>query len=201
MFIIGITGPTGAGKSLFSHYLRARGITVIDADEVYHSLLIPPSDCLDALRRAFGNNVFSENGTLDRPLLAKIVFGKPEQLALLNQTVLGFVLDRIRQHITHLEQDGETVVAVDAPTLIESGFHRECDRVISVLADPEIRMERILRRDKITSEAAHARIHAQKSDDFYRAHSDLILTNNTSEDAFFTQCDTLLASGNLPITY
>ena len=201
MFIIGITGPTGAGKSLFSHYLRARGITVIDADEVYHSLLIPPSDCLDALRRAFGNNVFSANGTLDRPALSKIVFGDPQKLTLLNQTVLGFVLERIRQQIRHLEQDGKTVVAVDAPTLIESGFHLECNRVISVLADPEIRTERILLRDKITREAAQARIRAQKSDDFYQAHSHFILTNNTSVDAFFAQCDALSASEKLPITY
>ena len=81
MKIIGITGPTGAGKSHLCKALSSK-IPVINADEVYHSLLLPPSDCLDALRNAFGDAVFSSDGTLDRGALSSIVFSDQEQLAL-----------------------------------------------------------------------------------------------------------------------
>ena len=70
MRIIGITGPTGAGKSVLSSYLREKGIPVIDADKVYHSLLVPPSECLDALRRAFGDGIF-KGEELDRRALSE----------------------------------------------------------------------------------------------------------------------------------
>ena len=177
MKIIGITGPTGAGKSLLCKEL-SKAIAVIDADEVYHSLLIPPSDCLDALRGAFGNSIFSADGSLDRAALSSIVFSDEEKLALLNRTVLSFVLEKIRSMIAELEATGHACVLVDAPTLIESGFHRECDAVISLLASPELRLSRIVARDAISEEKASLRIAAQKDDDFYRTHSDLVLVND-----------------------
>ena len=192
MVIIGITGPTGAGKSFFSDYLAKQNIPVIDADEVYHSLLVPPSPCLDALRLAFGDSIFHRDGSLDRPALSHIVFGDPDKLALLNETVLGIVLERVREMIRQQEKSGDTVVAVDAPTLIESGFHRECGVVISVLCPAEQRLARIMKRDGLSQEAAEARIHAQKDDEFYRAHSDFILRNDGDREAFFRACDALM---------
>lgn len=177
--IIGVTGPTGAGKSLLCKELSQK-LSVIDADEVYHSLLIPPSDCLTALRAAFGDYVFAPDGTLDRGALSAIVFSNEEQLSLLNRTVLDFVLKKIRAMISCLEADGISAVLVDAPTLIESGFHRECDAVISVLASPELRLSRIIARDSLSQEKASSRVLAQKDDNFYRQHSDLVLVNDGS---------------------
>ena len=200
MTILGITGPTGAGKSLLSDYLASKGFPVIDADQVYHSLLLSPSPCLDALHAAFGASIFLEDGSLNRPALSEIVFHDEQKLALLNRTVLDFVLDRIRQMIAKLEQQGKTVVAIDAPTLIESGFHKECDTVISVLSPQKLRLERILARDGIGREAAEARIHAQKSDEFYRAHSDHILINDGKKEDFFVSCEQLLRSLECPLT-
>ena len=194
MTILGITGPTGAGKSLFSEYLLSQGVAVIDADEVYHSLLLPPSPCLDALRGAFGDEVFLSDGSLNRPALSKIVFRNEEKLILLNKTVLGFVLDRINEMIGVLDKEGKPLVAIDAPTLIESGFHKECDTVISVLSSPELRLARIMERDGISREAAEARIQAQKNDDFYRMHSDFVLINTEGQEEFFASCKALLSS-------
>jgi len=192
MKIIGITGPTGAGKSLVSEYLASRGLPVIDADEVYHGLLIPPSPCLDALRAAFGDGVFHEDGSLDRPALSQIVFHDEEKLRLLNRTVLGIVLEEIRARIRALETMGETVVAVDAPTLIESGFHRECDTVLSVLAPEEIRRDRIMDRDHLSPERAWDRIHGQKPDEFYREHSQHVLINDGDRAALEARVASLL---------
>ena len=198
MTILGITGPTGAGKSLFSDYLSSVGIPVIDADAVYHSLLLPPSPCLDALRLAFGDSVLNTDGSLNRPALSEIVFHDKTKLTLLNKTVLGYVLEEIRNRIATLKKDGQPTVAIDAPTLIESGFHRECHTVISVLAPPSVRLERIIARDGISREAAEARLHAQKTDDFYREHSTYVLTNCGNKTEFFTQCEALLKKVELP---
>jgi dephospho-CoA kinase len=192
MKIIGITGPTGAGKSLFSESLVRHGISVIDADEVYHTLLIPPSPCLDALSSTFGTHILREDGTLDRQALAEIVFHDAEKLTLLNQTVLGFVLDEIRGQIRALAAKGETAVAIDAPTLIESGFDRECDTVVSVLAPAQERLNRIMARDHLSEEKAAARIASQPNDDFYREHSHAVLINDGDTNRFHREADALL---------
>ena len=178
MRIIGITGPSGAGKSVISALLDKYSIPTIDADAVYHSLLIPPSPCLDALKNAFGDRIFNSDGSLDRTALGAIVFSDEQKLSLLNSTVLSFVLDRIRLMISELSAQGHAAVAVDAPTLIESGFDRECDEVISVLASSNVRLERIMARDSISKEKAMLRINAQKDDSFYILHSDSVLYND-----------------------
>lgn len=184
MQVIGITGPSGAGKSLLCCFLKNNNIPCIDADGVYHSLLVPPSDCLDAIERVFGREVLADDGSLDRASLAAVVFGDPKKLELLNSTVLGYVLTKIRAMIEEYGIQGHSVVAVDAPTLIESGFDKECTRVISVLASPEIRVQRIMERDGLSESAASARINAQKSDNFYIEHSGSVLYNDYGESEF-----------------
>ena len=192
--ILGITGPSGAGKSLLSQSLSAKGIPVIDADQVYHSLLIPPSPCLDALRDAFGDGIFGKDGALDRSALSAIVFHDKEKLNLLNKTVLRFVLERIDERIKDLDAKGHTVVAVDAPTLIESGYHKQCHTVVSVLAKENIREERICKRDHLTEEQAKARIHAQPPEEFYRSHSHVIIENNGDTDALRIAVESFLST-------
>lgn len=195
--ILGVTGPSGSGKSLLCEHLRQLGVSVIDADEVYHGMLLPPSPCLDALRNAFGEGILQKDGTLDRKALSEIVFHDEEALTLLNKTVLGFVLDEIRGMIADLEAEGRPSVVIDGPTLIESGFHRECDAVLSVLSDESSRVKRIVERDHLSDEKAEARIHAQKDDGFYRAHSDYVLTNDGETTAFYEAIDALLPHLNL----
>ncbi len=183
MKIIGITGPTGAGKSLVCKYFEELGIPCIDADRVYHNLLIPPSDCLDAIRASFGDVVFSCDGKLDRASLATVVFSNPQKLDLLNRTVLGKVLCELRLIIADYRRRGFDTVIVDAPTLIESGFHKECSAVISVLSPKENRLSRIKERDSLSDEKASERINAQKSDDFYKENSSLVIINDKDEKA------------------
>lgn len=193
MKVIGITGPTGAGKSLLCTYLQQRHIPCIDADRVYHSMLLPPSDCLDALRRAFGDGIFSQgDGKLDRAKLGELVFSSPQKLELLNKTVLGTVLCEIRRLISEYRRRGFDTVAVDAPTLIESGFHKECSIVISVLAPTEARTKRIIERDSLTREKAELRVNAQKSDSFYRENSDFVIVNDSDTERFQKEIETLM---------
>ena len=98
MFVIGITGPSGAGKGVVSEYLISQNVNVIDADVVYHEVISPPSDCLDELVRHFGQHILDRSGALDRAELAKLVFGEDnrERLEILNKITHKYVVERIR---------------------------------------------------------------------------------------------------------
>ena len=97
MKILGLTGQSGAGKTLFAKELIKKGYPCVNADELYHSMLKPPSLVLDAIRREFGSGVLTKDGKLDRPALAREVFNDKEKLSLLNATVLPLVIDKIRE--------------------------------------------------------------------------------------------------------
>lgn len=187
MKIIGITGPTGAGKSTVSKGFAKLGYTTIDADELYHSMLIPPSDCLDAIRREFGDAIFTPDGLLNRRALAALVFADKNTLERLNATVLPIVIDRMRKIIRELDERGEKVLIVDAPTLIESGFHKECDFVLSISAPEDVRIARIQARDGIDEQRATARVRGQKGDDFYRAASDAFIYADGNAEQLFAK--------------
>ena len=182
--IIGITGPSGSGKSLLCKHLADTGIHCIDADAVYHGMLLPPSRCLDELVRVFGADLLSENGEIDRRVLSTRVFSDPLQLKLLNDTVLPIVIDEINRIIGDLISKGAQAVAIDAPTLIESGFYRSCDMIIAVLAPVEVRLERIIARDGISRERAMQRILSQKEDSFYSSVADVTIFNTNGEADF-----------------
>lgn len=184
MKIIGITGPTGSGKSLLGKIFCEHNIPSIDADRVYHDMLIPPSDCLDAIRLTFGDGVFSSDGSLDRAKLGSVVFNSPKKLELLNSTVLSMVIARIDEMISEYKKNNVRAVAIDAPTLIESGFNKKCHTVISVLAPKELRTKRIIERDSISNEQAELRVKAQKSDTFYIENSDYVLNNTEDYEQF-----------------
>ena len=192
MKIIGITGPSGSGKTVLTEHLSELGIPTVDADALYHSMLIPPSACLDAIRDKFGDGVFFDDGSLNRIALGEIVFNDKNKLNLLNSTVLHMVLTEIRSIIKEYDCKGINVVAVDAPTLIESGFNSECHIVISVIAPKENRISRIMERDNINMDKAVQRVEAQMDDDFYIRHSDLVILNNGTRAEYAKQIsDTL----------
>ena len=182
--IIGITGPSGSGKSLLCKYISELGIPCIDADAVYHDMLVPPSRCLDEIVKVFGEELLTEDGALDRRVLSERVLSDPEQLELLNRTVLPIVIDKINSNISTLTANGAKTVVLDAPTLIESGFHTSCDMIVVVIAPIESRIARIKRRDKISEEHARQRVLSQKSDDFYSEFADITLFNDKSEAEF-----------------
>ena len=184
MKTVGITGPSGSGKSLLCEYIKNVGIPCIDADALYHSMLTPHAPILHAISEAFGYDVLNTDGTLNRQVLGTRVFEDKDKLELLNATVLPFVLEEIRAKISSLENDGHSLVAVDAPTLIESGFYRECDIVIAVIAPREIRIKRISERDGISPQKAIERVDAQHSDDFYTEPADITLINDSDQSDF-----------------
>lgn len=182
--VIGLTGPSGAGKSELCRLISKRAIPCIDADKVYHSLLTPDSPCTEALTEEFGREILDGSGTPDRKKLGEIVFSSKEKLERLNSIVLRFVIENIKTTIAALDNAGVKNIIIDAPTLIESGFHLECDVVVSVIASRESRIKRICERDGINEDAAKKRVDSQHPDEFYISHSDIVISNDSSADDF-----------------
>ena len=178
--IIGVTGPSGSGKGALCALLSDYGIPSVDADHVYHQLLVPPSSCLDSLCERFGSKILKGDGTLDRTVLANIVFAPEAQseLADLNRITHKFVVEKINDMISDFDKNGFAAAVIDAPALIEAEIDKKCDLVVCVVADKDTRIKRIVERDGIAENAALARVNAQKPDAFYEAHSDIIIRNN-----------------------
>lgn len=197
--IIGLTGPSGAGKTTFCQIAADLGIKSIDTDALYHSLLVPPSPCLDELVCEFGEEILDGEGRLDRPRLAAIVFGDGGETKLdkLNEITHKYVLGEARSTIAEADKNGERAIIVDAPALFESGFNKECDFTVCVLADRDARLDRIVCRDKITEDLARARIDAQKRDDFYKNNSDYTVINNGSPELMRADIKNILSSMGL----
>ena len=183
MFIIGVTGPSGAGKGAASEYMNTQyGYKVIDADRVYHDIISAPSDCVNELVEHFGKGVLNEQGGIVRKTLSKLVFGEEnkEKLLLLNQITHKYVISEINKILEKYANEGAEVCIIDAPLLIEAGVNKLCDRVLVVYADKEIRAERIAKRDGIDLESAMLRINSQKPYEFYSDNCDFFITNHLS---------------------
>lgn len=175
MKVIGITGPTGAGKTTALNALRALGCEVIDADKVYHELLADNPAVREALATAFGNEILDRTGGVDRRRLAEAVY--PDRLEEVGQVTHPFIVAEIHRWIEEARRAGKSAVAIDAAALFESGLGEECDRVVSVLAPLELRIRRIMVRDGIEESYARRRAAAQKPDSFFRSRSDYVLEN------------------------
>ena len=189
MKIIGLTGPSGSGKSAFCSILAKQGVFNINTDNVYHKLLVPPSECLNELCDHFGRGILKADGTLDRAALAKIVFDPhaKDELDALNKITHFHVLNKVRSIIADFSKFPCPAVIVDAPALFESGFNKECDLIVSVIANKAIRIDRIMKRDSLSYEAASERINAQKPDEFYTERSDFVFYNNSDLEEFEKQ--------------
>ena len=177
MIVLGITGPTGAGKTTALEVLAEMGFEIVDCDALYYELLRTDGKLRSDLREAFGE-VFFPDGSLDRKKLAKQVFSDQKELAKLNGIVFPAVSAAVEQKIKKCSQKG---LAIDAINLIESGMGKLCAATVGVIAPPEIRLKRIMRRDGLSEEQAAARIHAQKPEQWYRENCTFLLDNREGD--------------------
>lgn len=180
--LVGLTGQTGAGKGVVSSAFRENDWAIIDADKLAREALAQNSPALYGLCAAFGNDIIKEDGSLDRPLLAKRAFSSRENTDTLNALTHPYILQLVLKNIEHLVSQGIKNILYDAPQLIESGSHLLCDHVITVLAKEDIRLERIMKRDSLSRENALLRIKAQHGENFYIENSDTVIENNGSQE-------------------
>ncbi len=196
--VLGLTGPSGAGKSTVCKLLSRRcprALTFIDADQVARQVVEPGTPCLELLCQRFGKlvegSLLLEDGHLNRRKLGSAVFGNPERVALLNETIFPFILKELREQIALLSQS-HRVVVLDAPTLFESGADKLCHRIVTVLAPKPLRIRRICRRDNIDEAAAMQRLASQHPDRYYTSRSDAVIRCDGSLRAVTQQLDLLL---------
>lgn len=179
MRIIGLCGGSGSGKGAVSDIFREYGYFTVDADKVYHKLISFESECTKALSLEFGDGILNSDKSLNRTILADVVFKSSEKLKKLNEISHFFVLNEIRKIIAKADSEKRFVgVIVDAPLLFESGFNTECDFVVAVISNKEKRIERIIKRDNISMEKAESRINNQLSDEYITSKSDFVIENN-----------------------
>lgn len=178
---IGITGPTGAGKSTALQSMEALGIRIVDCDAVYHSLLERSAELRGDLTKRFGTGILDELGNIDRKRLGGVVYQDADAMADLDAIAHRYVLEELDCIETQALREGRPAVAYDAIALIESGLSARCNAVVGVLAPVETRIGRIMIRDGISEEYARMRVSAQKDEGFFRAHCTHILENNGDE--------------------
>lgn len=180
MIILGITGGSGCGKTTVSNILSNNGVDIIDCDLVAKKIVEPNKPALNEIKEYFGSEYIRDDKTLDRKKLASLVFKNPEKLLKLNEITHKYVEEYIDLYIATSKSE---IIGLDAAALIESEIYKKCDYLICVLADKNIREERIMKRDMLSKEEATSRINAQKNDTFYIEKSDYIVYNNDNIDS------------------
>ncbi|CAL9320557.1 dephospho-CoA kinase [Streptomyces sp. SudanB52_2052] len=176
MLKVGLTGGIGAGKSEVSRLLVECGAVLIDADRIAREVVAPGTPGLASVVEAFGDEVLTANGSLDRPKLGSIVFSDPAKLATLNSIVHPLVGARSRELEEAAAEDA--VVVHDVPLLTENGLAPLYDVVIVVDASPETQLDRLLTRRGMTEKDARARMAAQATREQRREIADVVIDND-----------------------
>ena len=185
--ILGITGGTGSGKTTLLQAIQQAGGLILDCDAIYHDLLKTDKALLAAIDSRFPGCI--TDGILDRKQLGTIVFADPAALQDLNAITHSAIKARVRQALEAKPQ----LAAIDAIALFESGLSQLCDVTVAVIADPEIRVQRLMARDGITAEYAKNRIAAQPDNAYFCAVCDHTLENNGTAEDFQKKAFALLA--------
>jgi len=181
--LVGLTGGIGSGKTLAASYFEELGAHVIDADRLARALVAPGMPALAEIVDAFGEEVLLADGALDRKKMAAIVFSDPAKKKQLEGILHPRVIAReLEVYRAILSQDPRAVVVVDAAVLLESGNHRNMDKVIVVDADPEAQIERAARRGGLSRADIEKRMAAQWSLEKKRQHADFVLDNRQGKE-------------------
>lgn len=171
--IIGLTGGIGSGKSTIASYFKALGVPVYIADDEAKKLMYDP-DTVKKVQSVFEENVI-ENHVLNRKKIAALVFSNPQKLEQLN----SIVHPEVKKHfISWLKiHKKEPFIIKEAAILFESGSYKDCDKIIVVTAPEEIRIDRVMQRDKVTKEQVLERMKNQWTEEEKIKRSDFVIEN------------------------
>ena len=179
MKIIGITGPTGAGKTTALNALTSLGGCIIDADAVYHELTVSSAPMREEISARFPG--VYEGTTLHRKKLGAIVFQDEKALRDLDAIIQKYVTQATREKLAQAEAQGKPAAAIDAIKLLESGLADLCHCTLAVTAPEELRVRRIMAREGISEEYAWMRVNAQHKSDWFRERCDHTLESTEAD--------------------
>jgi len=192
VFLVGLTGGIATGKSTFARALRALGAPVIDADQLARAAVAKGTPTLAAVAAAFGAEVLTEGGELDRSRMAARVFADPGARRRLEALVHPAVRALFRVELERLAREGRSVAFYDVPLLFEAGLEEEVDLVVVVWAPRELQLARLATRDGLDRAAGEARLAAQKPIDEKAARADLVVVNEADPAALLDKARRLL---------
>ena len=158
--IIGITGGIASGKSTVTEFLRQKGFQVVDADAVVHQLQKPSGRLYQVLVEHFGEKILLENGELNRPLLASLIFSNPEEQEWSKRTQGEIIREELAALRNQFAQT-EAIFFMDIPLLFEQDYASWFDETWLVYVNRDVQLERLMKRDQISKEAAESRLNSQ----------------------------------------
>jgi dephospho-CoA kinase len=178
MFVIGLIGGIGSGKSSVSEILNSLGVDVIDADKVGHEVYIPDSEGWRKVISVFGQGIVDQQNEIDRKKLGAIVFGDPKEMDKLNKLMHPIMYKLIQEKINKLADNGVEVVILEAAILLEANWQPLTDEIWLAKSDQEIVIERVQLRNKFTREEIIKRIQSQMSNEEREKHADIVISND-----------------------
>ena len=196
MYVVGLTGGIGTGKSVVTEILREQGVVILDADRVGHEVYLPGQPGYEDIVAEFGQDVVAEDGTIDRRKLGPIVFSSPDKLARLNAITHPRMKEMMRDRLAEAGRAGRMVAVLEAALLFDAGWDDLTDEVWVTVVDAETAARRASERSGIPVERVLERIQkAQMASDERIRRSDVAIdTSGTVED---TRRRTLEAWGEL----
>jgi len=182
MKVIGLTGGIGSGKSTVSQFLAELGAVIIDADRVGHEAFKPDTELWREVVAAFGRQILTPSGDIDRKKLGKIVFGNAELLSRLNQIMHPRMYDMVKVQLEEYRRRGVEVVVLEAPLLLEAGWTSLVDEVWVTVASESTVLKRLQERVGLSKEESLARIHSQLSSEERIKRADVVINTDCSLD-------------------
>ncbi len=175
MIIIGLTGGIGSGKTLVSEVFKKLGIAVYNSDIEAKNIMNTDETVIHKLKMIFGYGIYNPNNKLNRKKLAEYIFNNKDKL----NTVNSIVHPAVKKHFNKwLKKQNSPYVIKETAILFETGIYKEVDKIITVSAPINIRINRIKKRDKLSDKEIKNRINNQTDDEFKKKRSDFIIINN-----------------------
>lgn len=178
MFVVGLTGGIGTGKSEVAAALGRLGVTVIDADREGHDAYSPETEGWRRVVDLFGNQVMAQDGAIDRRALAEQVFGDPALLKRLNEALHPLIRRRIEERLIMLANTGTRAVVVQVPLLTQAGWQDMMDEVWAVTAPERQVVKRLMVRHQTLEEEVRVRIEAQGPKEAFIEGADVVIAND-----------------------
>ena len=189
--IIGITGGIASGKSTVTEFLRQKGFQVVDADAHVHQLQKPGGRLFQILVEHFGEKILLENGELNRHLLASLIFSNPEEQEWSRRTQGEIIREELVALRNQLAQT-EALFFMDIPLLFEQNYASWFDETWLVYVNRDVQLERLMRRDQISKEAAESRLNSQWPLERKISLASHSLDNNGNQEQLIAQVVQLL---------
>ena len=189
--IIGITGGIASGKSTVTEFLRQKGFQVVDADAHVHQLQKPGGRLFQILVEHFGEKILLENGDLNRHLLASLIFSNPEEQEWSRRTQGEIIREELVALRNQLAQT-EALFFMDIPLLFEQDYASCFDETWLVYVNRDVQLERLMRRDQISKEAAESRLNSQWPLERKISLASHSLDNNGNQEQLIAQVVQLL---------